>query len=218
MPVAAHWPTGIVCDLPDGRRSRRPQAAPSGLTFLPVAGAVQVELAADKPGYRRGETATFTLRAAAREPWRGDIRWAAHDFRGRVLAAGSQPVELAAEAKTLSFAWPMTDHGVRVDTVWVTAAAIRDGQEWARDRVQGVPARAVEHAERVPVVDVVRDGLPAALSRAASDAADGPRRLERARLSGPQRTPLRGRAVELADVQRRGRHQHLQPRDRERHG
>ena len=72
------------------------------------------------------------LEASAREPWEGEIRWAIYDFRGRVLGAGNMPAKLAAEAKTFPFAWAFADHGVRVDTVWVTAAAVREGVEWAR--------------------------------------------------------------------------------------
>lgn len=132
LPVAADWPTGLYAvHLTVGDPAAKKQLH-QALAYVPVAGSVKLSLKADKPGYRIGEPATFTVEAAAAAAWQGDLRWAVHDFRGRQLGAGVLPADLAAGTKTIPFTWAFADHGVRVDTVWVTAVAVKDGREWAR--------------------------------------------------------------------------------------
>jgi len=135
IPVAADWPTGLYATyLTVGDPAAKKQIH-QAMEFVPVTGSVKLDLAADKPGYKLGEKATFTLKASAGgggAAWQGEVCWAIHDFRGRVLACGALPAELGAEAKEIPFSWTFADHGVRVDTVWATAAAVKDGKEWAR--------------------------------------------------------------------------------------
>ena len=131
VPVAAAWGAGlypVYLTLGDaGAKQQWHQA----LEFLPVTGTVQLSLVSAKPGYRLGENAEFTLTASSAEPWQGDVRLGIYDFRGRLLRADQRPLQLTDAATQLPFAWPMTDHGVRADTFWVVASAVRDGAEYA---------------------------------------------------------------------------------------
>jgi hypothetical protein len=132
VPVGVDWPTGLYAvylTIGDPLTKKQLHEA---WAFVSVAGVVELSLAADKPGYAIGETATFTMEAAAATPWQGEVRWAVHDYLGRLLGVGAMPVELSAEAKRIPFSWTFANHGVRVDTVWATAEAVKDGQQWAR--------------------------------------------------------------------------------------
>src|SRR5204862_3627771 len=63
----------------------------------------------------------------------GSLHFGVYDFRGRLLAAASQPAELSAtQPKSFTFTYRMADHGVRVDTFWAEVVARKDGREWGR--------------------------------------------------------------------------------------
>jgi hypothetical protein len=132
LPVAADWPTGLYWAHLTASDPATTKQLHQALACMPITGSIQLSLEADKPGFRIGHSATFTIRAAAAAPWQGELRWAIHDFRGRQLGAGVLPADLAAETKHIPFSWVFADHGVRVDTVWATAVAVQDGWEWAR--------------------------------------------------------------------------------------
>lgn len=102
------------------------------MELMSVGGMVKLELGAGKAGYKPGEKAEFKLKASSLAPWQGEISWGAFDFRGRLLASGSQAAELSPEAKEIPLSWDFRDHGVRVDTVWMEAAAVKGGNEYGR--------------------------------------------------------------------------------------
>ncbi|MCX7934040.1 MAG: beta-galactosidase, partial [Planctomycetota bacterium] len=136
IPIGEDWPAGIyTAYLTVGDAVAKRQSHQACELFA-VSGAVKMALASQKPGYRLGENAAFAVTASATSPWQGEIRWAIHDFRGRLLGCGVMPCELGPEAKNFAFSWHFADHGVRVDTVWATAAAVKDGKEWARAEVR----------------------------------------------------------------------------------
>ncbi len=132
VPVGAFWPDGLhaaYLTVGDPEAEKRIHQA---MRYIPVTGNVELELTADSEGYKIGEQATFTLEASSADAWEGEINFGVYDFRGRLLATQTQPATLDAEPTTLTFTWPFADHGVRVDTVWAVASAVRDGESWAR--------------------------------------------------------------------------------------
>ncbi len=60
--------------------------------FIPVGRAIDLKIAADKPGCRTGEKIAFTVTADSKEPWSGKVRFGVHDFPGRGVGGGAQDV------------------------------------------------------------------------------------------------------------------------------
>ncbi len=132
VPVDPSWGGGLYAAyLTVGDPAAKKQLH-QALQYIPVGGSVQLKLTADKGGYRIGEQATFAVEASSATAWKGEIRFGVYDFRGRLLTAETRPATLGAEPTTLTFTWPFADHGVRVDTVWAVAAAVKDNAGWAR--------------------------------------------------------------------------------------
>jgi hypothetical protein len=133
VPVASDWQTGLYpVYLTVGDPVTKKQLHQS-LEFLTVTGDVELQLAADKRGYRLGETATLTLTASSRVPWSGELVFGVYDFRGRLLGTETQLATLTTNAQPVTFSYRMVDHGVRVDTFWAQVSARRGGREcgWA---------------------------------------------------------------------------------------
>ncbi len=133
IPVAGHWQAGLYAVyLTVGDQAVQKQLH-QALELLPVSGSMNLKVVSDKPGYRIGESAAFTIDASSLDEWQGELHWTVHDFRGRTLGAGILPAELKEEKSiTIPFKWTFADHGVRVDTVWATVTAVKDGKTWAR--------------------------------------------------------------------------------------
>ncbi len=102
------------------------------LEYLSVVGAVELAVTADRRGYRLGEQASFTVSAASKTPWTGELYFGIYDYRGRLLEQATQPVTLNAERQELPFRHVLTDQGVRTSTLWAQVVARRDGKEWGR--------------------------------------------------------------------------------------
>ena len=217
IPVGADWGAGLYAAyLTVGDPSTKCQIH-QALEFVPVNGSVKLDLASDKAGYRLGEKASFTLKASSPTPWNGEIRWGLYDFRGRLLHAATQSAKLAPEPRELQFSWTLADHGVRVDTVWAEATAVKDGREWGRAEAKIYKHDRWNMRNEYQWSTLVARRLPFSVPRPAIDAAHGALRFERPRLFRELRAVLSGGALELAHVQRGGWHEHVQPGDRERH-
>jgi len=103
IPVAADWPSGqyaAYLTIADPAAKKQIHQA---CEIFAVNSAVKITLASQKPGYRLGEKAAFAVTASAALPWQGEIRWAIHDFRGRLLGCGAIPCELGNDAKNFDF-------------------------------------------------------------------------------------------------------------------
>ncbi len=132
MPVPADWGEGlypVYLTLSDPLARRQLHQA---MELIPVAGTVALTLESEKRGYRLGEEARLTLTASARAPWNGSLRLGIYDFHGRLLGVQEQMARLTVEKQQIRLAWPLADHGVRVDTYWAEVAAVADGKEFGR--------------------------------------------------------------------------------------
>jgi len=142
VPVAAEWPAGMypVC-LTIGDPAAKKQLH-QAMEFIPVTGQLQLTLVSAKKGYRLGEDAKFTLTASGAAPWSGTLCFGVYDFRGRLLAVDSQPINLeTTDPRQFTFSCRMADHGVRADAFWAEVVARKDGgngaaQDWARAEVK----------------------------------------------------------------------------------
>lgn len=132
FPIASDWQSGLYSVYLTVSDPATKKQLHQAWAFVPVNGAVKLSVTSDKPGYRIGEQAIFTVDASSSVPWKGELRWAIHDFRGRVLGTGTIAAELDAQAKKIPFTWTLADHGVRVDTMWATVVAVQNDREWAR--------------------------------------------------------------------------------------
>lgn len=132
VPVAAGWAAGlypVYLTVGDAKGKRQFQQA---LEYVPVAGPLNLVLAADKRGYQIGEEAKFDLTASARAPWTGNLLFGVYDFRGRLLAAQVRPVTLGEQPQDVAFSWKVTENGVRDYLYWVEVAAVQGTEEWGR--------------------------------------------------------------------------------------
>ena len=214
VPVPADWGEGlypVYLTLSDPKARRLLHQA---MELIPVAGTVALTLKSEKRGYRLGEEARLTLTASARAPWSGSLRLGIYDFRGRLLGVQEQPARLTVEKRQIRLTWPVADHGAGVDTYWAEAATVADGKEFGRaaTRFYKYEPWSMRNQHQWSTWA----GMACARSFAGADghAADGARGHERAGLPRAQRAVLRGRALGLALLQRRHRHEHLLAGDR----
>jgi hypothetical protein len=124
IPVAPEWVSGlypIYVTVADTAKKKQYQ---QGMSFIPVTGTLNLTMASEKKGYKIGEEAKFILTASAKSPWKGKLRFGVFDFRGNLLNAKSQDVELNDKPQQIAFTYKLADYGVKVDVYWAQVDAI----------------------------------------------------------------------------------------------